>query len=100
MLLMRDCQASIESFRRSSGGAGGHLYCVIRPRNSAEDSIILKATTGEEMQRWVVLMQQQSQHHRENDRIILLEHVIATIAAETSDILERAKFRSCSAAAN
>ena len=76
------------------------MYCAVRPRNSAEDSIILKATTGEEMQRWVVLMQQQSQHHRENDRIILLEHVIATIAAETSDIHERARFRGCSAAAN
>ncbi len=87
-------QASIDYLRRSSGnGVGGHLYCEVRPRHSAQNSFILKATTGEEMQRWVLLMQQQSQHHRENDRILLFEHVIGTIESETSDIQERAWFQ-------
>jgi hypothetical protein len=43
------------------------------------------------MQRWILLMQQQSQHHRENDRILLFEQVISTIAAETSEIEERVR---------
>ena len=81
-------QASIDYLRRL-----GHLYCEVRPRHSAQNSFILKATTGEEMQRWMLLMQQQSQHHRENDRILLFEHVIGTIESETADIQERAWFQ-------
>jgi hypothetical protein len=70
----------------------------VKPRHSADESFILKATTAEEMQRWVLLMQQQSQHHRENDRILLFEHLICTIAAETFDVEERAWFEQRAAA--
>jgi hypothetical protein len=65
---------------------------VVRPRHSDEDSFTLKATTGEEMRQWVLLMQQQSDQYRENDLILLYEHNIGIIEAETSDIQERAWF--------
>ena len=101
-----DPQASIDLLRRVSGsgtptgvsGCNQLTYCEVKPRHSADESFILKATTAEEMQRWVLLMQQQSQHHRENDRILLFEHLICTIAAETSDIEERAWSEHCAAA--
>jgi hypothetical protein len=88
-------QASIDFLRRMSGGgvpnsSSGFLYSEVTHRHNSADSFILKAQTAEEMQRWVVLMQQQSQHHRENDRILLFEHLISTIASERSDIQERA----------
>ena len=101
-----DSQASIDFLRRVSGsgtptglsGSNQGTYCEVKPRHSADESFILKATTAEEMQRWVLLMQQQSQHHRENDRILLFEHLICTIAAETFDVEERAWFEQRAAA--